>query len=117
MGKYIFNYSAFVNESASMSTTTASQILALADQYTETDSYKAEDYSTPEKLSTLTDTLYSQIKTDSGETDATAFMTAAMELAQKFVSEDACPTCEEMMEPCDACKAHAEEMKSEEDGN
>ena len=112
MGKYIFNYYSFVNESVGESKSSAEEIIALADQYIETDAYKAADYSTADKLSTLVDILHSQIKAGSGDQDAAEFMTNAMEISQRFVTEDSCLTCEEMMEPCDACKAHAEEMNN-----
>jgi len=111
MGKYIFNYYSFVNESINQST--AEEIIALAGRYIEIDSYNPEEYSTADKLSPLVDILYSQIKDKAGENEANDFMEAAMEVSQKFLTEDFCPICEELMEPCDACKSRAKEMNRE----
>jgi len=54
-------------------------------------------------------------KNEKGEDAAADFMESAMGISQSFIAEESCPTCEEMMEPCDACKSHAEEMKAADD--
>lgn len=114
MGKYVNSYSSFLNESANAETT-ATQILMAASKYIEVEGYKASDYSAPDKLQALTSDLYSQIKNEAGVEEADTFMNSAMEISQRFITEDSCPDCAEMMEPCDACKAHASEMATDDD--
>lgn len=109
MGKYVYSYSSFLNESAN-SETVADKLLLAAAKYLEVEGYLASDYAAPDKLQSLTADLYSQIKNEAGIEQADSFMEEAMEISQNFVTEESCPTCTEMMEPCDACKAHANEM-------
>jgi hypothetical protein len=109
MGKYLYSYSSFLNESANAETT-ADKLLLAAAKYLEVEGYLASDYSAPDKLQSLTTDLYSQIKNEAGVEQADSFMEEAMEISQSFVTEDSCPACTEMMEPCDACKEHANEM-------
>jgi hypothetical protein len=111
MGKYVLNYTRFVNESTNSTISTAEAIISAAGKYIEIEGYLADNYSTAERLSVLTDELASQIQSKAGETAADAFKEEVMTASINFVSEDACQTCTEMMEPCEACKKHAEEMK------
>jgi len=113
MGKYIFNYYSFVNESINQST--AEKIIELAGKYIQIQigSYKPEEYSAADKLSNLVDILYLQIKNEAGENKANGFVEAAMKVSQEVLTEDFCPICEDLMEPCDACKSRAKEMNRE----
>lgn len=111
MGKYILGYSNFVNESAGSAQTTADKIIAAAAKYIDVEGYESNKYATAEKLSVLTDELAAQIRSEDGEGAADQFIEAVMSISMDFVTEDSCPTCEEMMEPCDACKQHASEME------
>ena len=114
MGKYVYSYATFLNENAEAMSAAAS-LLNIAAKMIDVEGYSEKDYSSPDQLKGLTDTLYAQIKNEKGEEAAADFMESAMGISQSFIAEESCPTCEEMMEPCDACKAHAEEMKAAED--
>jgi hypothetical protein len=114
MGKYVYSYSSFLNESANAETA-ADKILAAASKHIKVEGYLASDYAAPDKLQSLVDNLYSQIKNESGAGVADSFMEETMQISQLFIAEDSCPTCEEMMEPCDACKDHAAEANEAEE--
>jgi hypothetical protein len=111
MGKYILGYSNFVNESAGSAQTAADQIIAAAAKYIDVEGYQSKNYSTAERLSVLTNELSSQIRSEDGESAADEFVEMVMSISMDFVTEDSCPTCTEMMEPCDACKQHAAQME------
>ena len=114
MGKYVYSYATFLNENAE-AMSAATSLLNIAAKSINIEGYSEKDYSSADQLRSLTDTLYAQIKNEKGEAAANSFMESAMEVSQSFIAEDSCPICEEMMEPCDACKAHAAEMPISDD--
>lgn len=116
MGKLIYNFSQFLNESESKETSAAGKLLQAASAYTNTSAYKAEEYNSAEKLAELTARLNDEIKSNKGEAAATEFAKKALEVSTSFIKEGSCKVCEEMMEPCDACKKHAKEMEENGEG-
>jgi hypothetical protein len=95
MGKYINNYRGFVNES---------KLVDLASQYidaTEIDSAMPD--------SELMKKLVNKIKDEKGSKAADDFVMKAVSINSP-IKEEACLECQEMMEPCPACKKHADEM-------
>lgn len=116
MGKLIYNFSQFLNESENKETSAAGKLLQAASAYTDTSAYKAEQYDSPEKLAELTATLNSEISSSKGEAAAAEFSKKALEVSTSFIKEGSCKECEEMMEPCEACKKHAEEMEENGEG-
>lgn len=116
MGKLIYDFSQFLNESESKEASAAGKLLQAASAYTDTSAYKAEDYTSPAKLAELTATLNDEIKSNKGESAAAEFSKKALEVSTSFIKEGSCKVCEEMMEPCDACKEHAKEMEENGEG-
>ena len=100
MGRYINSFSSFINES---------KLVDLATNYVD-----AADIDTSMKDSDLMQDLVKKIKATKSDKAEDDFVMKAATL-NGAIKEDTCKVCEEMMEPCPACKKHAEEMKSTEE--
>ena len=100
MGKYINNFSGFVNES---------KLVDLAAQYVDATEI---DSNVPD--SELMQKLVNKIKDEKGDKAADDFVMKAVSINGP-VTEDTCPDCVEMMEPCPTCKEHAAEMAAADD--
>jgi hypothetical protein len=107
MGKYILGYSRFINESNNSISKTTDLIMAAAGKYIDIADYSEDSYTSAEMLSALTDELALKIKSAKGEAAEAAFTEEAMNASINFISEESCPACDELMEPCEACKQPA----------
>lgn len=111
MGKYINSYSRFVNESAEAEETSpAKPVLDLAAEYMDVATYDV-DPNAP--LAKVAMDLFDKIKASRGDAAASQFMEKAMPLTSQAIKEGHCADCTEMIEPCEACKAHAAESEDE----
>lgn len=94
MGRYINSFEGFVNES---------KLIDIASQYIE-----PTEIDTKMPDSELMGKLVQKIKSEKGDAAADEFVLKAASM-----NEEECADCVEMMEPCDACKAHAADIEDD----
>lgn len=93
MGKYINSFEGFVNEN---------KLIDLASKYTDV---KSLNPATPNDQ--LMDQIVQKIKSEKGDKIADQFVLSTISSGAAVTEEI------EMEEPCEACKAHAKEMKND----
>lgn len=94
MGKYINSFSGFINES---------KLAKLAGEYIDSTEIDPEMSDAD-----LMQAVVQKIKDTKGDKAADDFVLKVAALNEKGSGK--CKDCEEMMEPCEACKKHAAEM-------
>lgn len=116
MGNLIYNFSQFVNENENKEASPAQKLITAASAHGDMSAFKAENYTSNADLGKLMDELVKAVSSAKGEHVANEFTQEAAAMLATLIKEDACKVCEEMMEPCDDCKAHAKEMEEKGEG-